>query len=100
MWANVGFSPPIASSNRFTRKLAEEKDWDGLLVSEFVDTQLLTTSQFMEKTVFGTKAMSVAKGCINVEKEKSKKSKTVVIASAVMGVMFNPHVNQGRAYVR
>ena len=41
-----------------------------------------------------------AKGRINVEKEKSKKSKTNVIASAVMGDMFNPHVNQGRAYIR
>ena len=54
----------------------------------------------MEKTEFRTKAMRVAKGLINVEKEKSKKSKTDVIASAVMGDMFNPHVNQGRAYVR
>ena len=44
--------------------------------------------------------MRVAEGRINVEKEKSKKSKTDVIASAVMGDMFNPHVNQGRAYVR
>ena len=53
----------------------------------------------MEKTEFQTKAMRAAKGRINVEREKSKKSKTDVIASAVMGEMFNPHVNQGRAYI-
>ena len=54
----------------------------------------------MEKTEFRTKAMRAAKGRINVEKEKSKESETDVIASAVMRDMFNPHVNQGRAYVR
>ena len=53
----------------------------------------------MEKTEFRTKAMRAAKGRINVE-EKSKKSKTDVIASAVMGNMFNPHVNHGRVYIR
>ena len=54
----------------------------------------------MEKTEFRTKAMRAAKGRINMEKEKSKKPKTDVIASAVMGDMFNPHGDQGRAYVR
>ena len=80
--------------------LPEANDWDALLGFEFVDAQLLTVSQFMEKTEFRTKAMRAAKGRINVEREKSKKSKTDVIASAVMGEMFNPHVNQGRAYIR
>ena len=80
--------------------LPEESDWEDLLGFEFIDTQLLSVSQFMGKTEFRTKAMRAAKGRINVEKEKSKKSKTDVIASAVMRVMFNPHVNQGRAYVR
>ena len=80
--------------------LPEENDWDALLGFGFIDAQLLSVSQFMEKTEFRTKAMRDAKGRINVEKEKSKKSKTDVIASAVMGKMFNPHVNQGRAYIR
>ena len=44
--------------------------------------------------------MRAAKGRIVVEREKSKESKSDVIASAVMGDMFNPHVNQGRAYIR
>ena len=78
----------------------EENYWDVLLGFEFIDAQLLSVSQFMEKTEFRSKAMRAAKGRINVEKEKSKKSKTDVIASAVMGDMFNPHVNQGRAYIR
>ena len=80
--------------------LPEENDWDALLGFDFTDVQLLSISQFMEKTEFRTKAMRAAKGRINVEKEKSKKAKTDVIASAVMGDMFNPHVNQGRAYLR
>ena len=80
--------------------LPEENDWDALREFEFINAQLLSVSQFMEKTEFRTKAMRAVKGRINVEKEKSKKSKTDVIASAVMGDMFNPHVNQGRAYVR
>ena len=80
--------------------LPDENDWDALLAFKFVDAQLLTVSQFMEKTEFRTKAMRAAKGRINVEREESKKSKTDVIASAVMGDMFNPEVNQGIAYVR
>ena len=80
--------------------LPEENGWDALLGFDFTAVQLLSISQFMEKTEFRTKAMRAAKGRINVEKEKSKKAKTDVIASAVMGDMFNPHVNQGRAYIR
>ena len=80
--------------------LPDENDWDALLGFEFVDAQLLTVSQFMEKTEFRTKAMRAAKGRINVEREKSKESKTDVTASTVMGEMFNPHVDQGRAYIR
>ena len=80
--------------------LPNENDWDALLEFEFIDAQLLSVSQFKEKTEFRTKAMRAAKGLNNVEKEKSKQPKTDVIASVVMGDMFNPHVNQGRAYVR
>ena len=80
--------------------LPEENDWETLSGFEFIDAQLLSVSQFMEKTEFRTKAMRAAKGRINVEKEENKKSKTDVIASAVMRDMFNPHVNQGMAYIR
>ena len=78
----------------------EEIDWDPLLGFDFDDAQLLTISQFMEKNEFRTKAMRAAKGRINVEREKSKKSKTDIIAVVVIGDMFNPHVNQGRTYFR
>ena len=54
----------------------------------------------MEKTEFRTKAMRAAKWRINVEKEKNKKVRTDVVAGTVMGEMFNPHVDQGRAYIR
>ena len=80
--------------------LPEENDWDALRELEFIDAQLLSVSHFMEKTELRTKAMRAAKGRNNVEKEKSKKSKVDKIASAVMGDMFNPHVNQGMAYIR
>ena len=80
--------------------LPEENDCDALLGFEFLDAQLLSIFQFMEKTELRTKAMRAAKGRINVEKEKSTKSKTDVIASAVMGDMFIHHVNQGRPYIR
>ena len=80
--------------------LPEGNDWDALLGFGFIDAQLLSVSQFMERTELRTKTMRAAKGRIKVEREKSKKSKTDVIASAVMGEMFNPNVNQGRAYIR
>ena len=80
--------------------LPEGDDWDVLLGFEIVDAQLLLISQFMEKTEFRTKTMGADKGRINVEMEKSKKSKTNVIVSAVIGDIFNPHVNQGRSYIR
>ena len=80
--------------------LPEEDDWNALLEFDFTNFQLLSISQFMEKTEFCTKAMRAAKGRINVEREKSKKARTEVIAGAVMGEMFNPHVDQGRAHVR
>ena len=54
----------------------------------------------MEKTEFRIKSLRPAKGGIYVEREKSKKSNTDVVAIAVMGNMFNPQVNQGRAYMR
>ena len=53
--------------------LPEENDWDALLGFEFVDAQLLTVFQFMEKIKFRTKAMRAAKGRINVANEKSKR---------------------------
>ena len=80
--------------------LPEENDWDALLEFDFTNVQLLSVSQFMEKTEFRTKAMRAAKGRIIVEREKNKKVRTDVDASTVMGEMFNPHVDQGRAYIR
>ena len=80
--------------------LPEEDDWEALLEFDFTNVQLLSVSQFMEKTEFRTKAMRAAKGRINVEREKNKKVRTDVVAGTVMGEMFNPHVDQGRAHIR
>ena len=80
--------------------LPEENDWYALLEFDFTNVLLLSLSQFMEKTEFPTKAMRAAKGRINVEREKNKKLRTDVVASTVMGEMFNPHVDQRRAYIR
>ena len=80
--------------------LPQEGDWDALLEFDFTNAQLLSVSQIMEKTEFRTKAMRAAKGRKNVEREKNKKVRTDVVAGTVMGEMFNPHVDQGRAYIR
>ena len=80
--------------------LSEENDWDAFLEFDFTSVQLLSVSQFMENTDFYTKAMRAAKGRINVEPEKNKKVRTDVVAGTVIGEMFNPHVDQGRAYIR
>ena len=77
----------------------EENSWYALLGFDFIEAQLLSISQFMEKTEFRTKARRAAKGRINVELERHKKAMTDTFASAVMGDMFNP-VNQERAYIR
>ena len=47
-----------------------------------------------------TKVMRIAKGLYNVEREENKKAKSDVIASCVMGNVFNPHVDHGRMYIR
>ena len=80
--------------------LPEKNEWDALLEFDFTNVQLLSVSQLMEKTEFRTKAMRAAKGRINAEREKNKKVRTDVVAGTVMGEMFNPHVDQGRAYIR
>ena len=80
--------------------LPEEKDWDALLEFDLTNVQLLSVSQFMEKTEIRTKAMRAAKGRINVEREKNRKVRTDVVAGTVMSKMFNPHVDQGSAYIR
>ena len=71
-----------------------------MLDFDFTKVQLLSVSQFMGKTAFRTKAMRAAKGRIIVEREKNRKVRTDVVAGTVMGEMFNPHVDQGRAYIR
>ena len=80
--------------------LPEEKLWDALLDFDFTVDHFLSVSQLMEKTEFRTKAMRAAKGRTNGEGEKNKKVRADVVAGAVMGEMFNPYVDQGRAYIR
>ena len=79
--------------------LLERNDWDGLLGFDLTDVQL-SVSQFMEKTWFRTKSMRAEQGRNKVDKEKNENARTDVIARAVMGDMFNPHVDEGRAYLR
>ena len=87
--------------HRFLRRivtrecLPEESDWDALLEFDFTNFQLLSLSQFMEKTDIRTKAVRAAKARTNVEREKNKKVRTDVVAGTVTGEMFNPHVDQG-----
>ena len=83
-----------------TRGCLPADDWDALLEFDFTTAQMLSVSQFMEMTEFRTKAMRASKGRINVEREKNKKVRTDVVAGNVMGGIFNPHVDQGRASIR
>ena len=80
--------------------LPEEDDWDALLEFDFTNAQLLSVSQFMEKTEFRTKAMRAAKARINVEKQKNKEVRNDVVAGTVIAEMINQHFDQGRAYIR
>ena len=75
----------------------EEDVWDALLELNFTNAQLLSVSQFMEKTEFRAKAMRAARKRIKVEKEKIKEVRTDIVAGTVIEEMFNPHVDQWRA---
>ena len=100
MWADGRFPASFITKSLARDSLPEEDDWDALLEFDFTNVQLLSVSQSMDKTEFRTKAMRAAKGRINVEREKNKKVGTDVVAGTVMGEMFNPHVDQGRAFIR
>ena len=80
--------------------LPEEDDCDALIEFDFTNAQLLSLSQFMEKTEFRTKALRAARWRINEEREENRNVRTDVVAGTVMGELFNPHVDQGRAYIR
>ena len=80
--------------------LPEKDDWDALLEFDITNAQLLSVSHFMEKTEFRTKAVRAAKERLNVEREKNRMVRTDEVAGTVMGEIFNPHVDQGRAYIR
>ena len=81
--------------------LPEKIVWDGLLSVGFSNVQLLSVSKFLEKFEFRTKAMRAAKKCrISFEREKSNKTKTNTIASAVKRDMFNLHVDQRIGSIR
>ena len=71
-----------------------------MLEFDFTNAQFLSVSEFMEKSEFRTKALRAAKGRINVERQKNKKTRTDVMAGTVMDEIFYPHVNRGRAYNR
>ena len=43
--------------------------------------------------------MRAAVGRINVDREKNNMTKNEVLDGAVMGEMFYPHVDEGRAYI-
>ena len=80
--------------------LPEENNRFELLDFDFTNAQLMSLLKIMEEIEFRTEAMRAAKGRINVETEKNKKTKTDVLARAVVGEMFIPHVDQGMVYIR
>ena len=80
--------------------LSEEDNLDALMEFDFMNAQVLSVSQLVEKIGFCAKAMRASKGWISVETEKHKKTRTDVFAGAVKGEMYHPHVDQGRANIR
>ena len=79
-----------------SRDCLPEDDWDALLEFDFTNAQLLSMSQFMEKTEFRTKAMRAARRRIHSEREKNKKVRTDVVARTVMGECLAHTLIKGR----
>ena len=72
----LDFLHRLLRRNISRQSLREENDWDAMLSFEFIDAQVLSILQLMEKTEFRTNAMRAAKRLIIVGKE------TYVTASA------------------
>ena len=72
VWAKVGFPASFASRIISRESLSEENDWDALLGFEFVDNQMLSISQFMEKTEIRTKAEDCQKDALMLRRRRVK----------------------------
>ena len=79
--------------------LPAECDSDALRSFDFAVDELMSISEFMQKTEFRVKVLKVAISKNDVERERGKKSKSGAVAKAVMGESFNPFIDQGRQYI-
>ena len=76
--------------------LPDESDWETLRLYNFTSTNFLEVPSFMEKTVFRTKVMRVAKSKNDVEQEKAKRhNSSEVVARSINGATFNPFFDSG-----
>ena len=99
VWSDVELSSTVVTSDHFKREFVRRERLGCVAWVQVHWCGVVVRFAIMEKTERWTKGMRAAKARINVEK-KNKKSKFGRIASVVMGLMLNPHVNQGRAYIR
>ena len=80
--------------------LPAEWDWDALRSFDFAISELLSIPEFMQKTEFRAKLLTIARSNIDVERERGKKAKSDAVAKTVMGESFNPFIDQGRQYIK
>ena len=80
--------------------LPDERDWDTVGYSDFAVSELLSISDFIQKTKFPAKALKVARSKFDVECERGKKTKSDAVVKTVMGESFNPFLDQGRQYIK
>ena len=66
----------------------------------FAVSELLGIPEFMQKTEFCSNVLKVARSKIDVERERGKKGMSDAVEKTVMGVSFNPFVDQGRQYIK
>ena len=80
------------------RKLPKEDDWDKLKCFDFLRKDLLESEQFMLKTGFRDRALSVVKEHIDVEKTRG--SGTCSAATAVINASCNPFLDACREFLK
>ena len=62
--------------------------------------ELLSISEFMQKTEFRAKALKVARLKIDLERKRGRKTKSDVVVKPVMRKSFNPFIHQVRQYMK
>ena len=79
--------------------LPYEWDWDALGSFDFAAGELLSITDFMQKTEFRAKTLRVARLKIDVERERGKETKSEAVVNTVIAESQKRFYDQGRQYV-